>query len=135
MYSPSEEGAPSALLLRRTLFRTVPACLYRPATLKMVKSLAHGKRLASAYNFTDFSQTTAVSISAYSCHVKKPNTCDHYHCSISVFILLTSEFEATQENLTASNCPKGVWVWGEGAPPCASSLDNHIRRQVKWCAG
>jgi hypothetical protein len=51
---------------------TVPACLYRPARLKMVKSLVHAKSLLPAKNFIDFSQTVAVSISAYRRPIKKP---------------------------------------------------------------
>jgi hypothetical protein len=43
-----------------------------PAMLKMVKSLAQAKYLASAWNFADFTCITAVSISAYRHPFKKP---------------------------------------------------------------
>ena len=59
-------------IYRRTLFRTVPACLYWPAMLKMVNTLANAKSLASAENFTDFCQTLVAEISAPRPLIEKP---------------------------------------------------------------
>ncbi len=70
----------------------------------MVKSLAQAKSLASAWNFNYFSQTIAVSISAYTCTIKKKqkNTNNHYYFPISDIILVTSKLEAILENVLCS---------------------------------
>ncbi len=72
---------------------TVPAACTGPPCSEMAKSLA------SAGNFTDFSQTTAVSISAYRRSIEEPkSTTNHCCCPISAVILMTSELEANLEN-------------------------------------
>ncbi len=85
-------GSPVSCFYGQTLSRTVPAACTGPPCFKIVKSLAQAQSLASAWSFTDFSQTIAVSISVYRRPIKKPkkNTNDHCHCPISVFILTTS---------------------------------------------
>ncbi len=59
-------------IYRWTLSRTVPACLYQPAMLKMVNTLANAKSLASVENFTDFRQTLGAEISAPRPLIEKP---------------------------------------------------------------
>ena len=76
----------------RTLSCTVPAACTSLPCFKMVKSLAQAKSLASAWNFTDFSQTIAVSISAYRCLIK--NSKNMNDRPVSAIILMTSKLEA-----------------------------------------
>ncbi len=48
-------GFPVPCFYGQTLLPYCTGCLYRPSMLKMVKSLAHNKYLAPAWNFTVFS--------------------------------------------------------------------------------
>ncbi len=103
----------------------------------MVKSLAQAKSLASAWNFTDFSQTIAVSISAYRRPIKKPKK-HKWSLSLSTISFHTHDLLIRglprESPLQPQTVQRGVGMGG-GAPPCASSPDNHSRGQVKWPAG
>jgi hypothetical protein len=76
---------------------SLPHCtglLYRPAMLKMVKTLASTKTLASAYNsliFAKLQQSLSLLKGILSKSGKHINA--HHHCQISVFILTVERGE------------------------------------------
>jgi hypothetical protein len=99
----------------RTLFLTVPAACTGPPCLEMVQIHVATKNQGSAWNSTNFSQVTAVSISAYRCPINElKNVNNHCCCPISAIILTTSKLEICRFSRKLSKRGKGIWGGGGG---------------------
>jgi hypothetical protein len=115
----------------RTLSHTVPAHLYRPAMQKTSQILASTKyrRLPKFHLFwPNFSSQYLCSQASYQKLVKAKS--NHHHCSISVFLLMTSIQRPSQRSTAwPLSCPNGEGVpdGGRGKGGKARKRPNHIK--------